>query len=220
MRSPIRKVIQDLKFEIKIISRQLLTSKIKARRIVKTKFRKGEDLRLHLGSNTRYFDNWVNIDISDAADLVIDLRRNFPFPDNCVTNIFCEHMLEHLEYVDAKNFLAECYRILKPNCTIRIIVPDLEIFVKAYNRKDIVWFNSLKKKNDFQTGAEGLAFTFYSGGRHKFAWDYNTLEKNLIFTGFTKVQKTDYRKGSIDELNLERESELRAAHSLCVNATK
>ena len=42
------------------------------------------------------------------------------------------HFLEHLDRGIVLDFLIGCYRVLKPNGIIRIVVPDLEYIAKKY----------------------------------------------------------------------------------------
>jgi predicted SAM-dependent methyltransferase len=41
-------------------------------------------------------------------------------------------MLEHLDRDETKSFLAEAYRVLKPDGVIRVAVPDLRLMVQEY----------------------------------------------------------------------------------------
>ena len=42
-----------------------------------------------------------------------------------VDAIYASHMLEHLDRAEARSFLAECRRVLKPGGILRLAVPDL-----------------------------------------------------------------------------------------------
>lgn len=190
------------------------------RRLLK-ELRTLRDLWLHLGSSSTRLPGWVNIDAFPGGDLVLDLRRGLPFLDNSAQFIFHEHFLEHLDYyLEVPEFLAECHRVLKPGGTMRIVVPDVETFVAAYQQRAMDWFQQVEPERNFRSACEGLALTFQYEGQHHSAWDYETLERNLKQGGFNRVERTGYRQGPIRELNLEADSAVRASHSLCVNATK
>jgi len=71
--------------------------------------------------------------------MVYDLRKGIPFPDNSVDAVYHSHTLEHIDrnLLDpaqdaALNFTKECLRVLKPGGILRIVVPDLEHFVRDY----------------------------------------------------------------------------------------
>ncbi|MCS7030310.1 MAG: methyltransferase domain-containing protein [Gloeomargarita sp. SKYG116] len=91
---------------------------------------------LNCGCGNRYVvsDFWVNADLRTQSPdiLAIDLREKLPFSDGMFDLVYHSHVLEHLTYTDAQKFLQECYRILKPNGIIRVVVPDLENIVREY----------------------------------------------------------------------------------------
>jgi SAM-dependent methyltransferase len=68
-----------------------------------------------------------------AGQLIVwDIRRGIPFANQTFDVVYNSHMLEHLDREHALGFLNECYRVLKPGGTIRIVVPDFELLVKRY----------------------------------------------------------------------------------------
>jgi ubiquinone/menaquinone biosynthesis C-methylase UbiE len=144
-----------------------------------------------------------------------------PLPDGRARYVFVEHFLEHLDYsTEVPRFLTECFRVLQEDGTMRVIVPDVERFTRAYCGRGLDWFKYVEPQRSFRTAGQGLAFSFYQDGRHRSAWGCETLAMKLRSVGFTQVYRTEYRNGPIAALNLEGESPARAAHSLCVNAIK
>lgn len=89
---------------------------------------------LNLGCGLRFDSNWVNLDISsnDYHVKAVDLRNGIPYPDQSFTIVYHSHLLEHLQKVEAKFLIDECYRVLKPSGIIRVVVPDLEQIVRMY----------------------------------------------------------------------------------------
>jgi SAM-dependent methyltransferase len=63
-----------------------------------------------------------------AANLV----KGVPFPDESFDVVYHSHLLEHFPKKDARNFLRECNRILRPGGVIRVVVPDLEAIARSY----------------------------------------------------------------------------------------
>jgi len=92
---------------------------------------------LNLGCGSRYHSDWINIDISPKSPDVIqnDLSSGIPFPNESCDVVYYSAMLEHLRRSDAKAFLEECYRVLKPLGIIRVGVPDLEKICQIYLSK-------------------------------------------------------------------------------------
>jgi predicted SAM-dependent methyltransferase len=89
---------------------------------------------LNLGCGERYHAAWINIDIRAKNKNVIEynILKGIPFPNDTFDVVYHSHLLEHLTLVDGKNFLKECYRVLKPKGILRIVVPDLERIIKEY----------------------------------------------------------------------------------------
>jgi predicted SAM-dependent methyltransferase len=56
------------------------------------------------------------------------------FEDNTFDFIYTEHVLEHFFLNEAFDLLGECYRILKPNGVIRIVVPDSDF--RTYEKRE------------------------------------------------------------------------------------
>lgn len=89
---------------------------------------------LNLGCGTRFHPSWVNVDFDarTASVLSHDLRRGVPFPDEQFDVVYHSHLLEHFPRPQARAFLRETYRVLKPGGTTRIAVPDLERIARVY----------------------------------------------------------------------------------------
>lgn len=76
---------------------------------------------------------WVNVDlIGLPTDLVWDLRKGIPFPDESIDAIFHEHVLEHVTPIAILPFLRECRRVLRTGGTLRVGVPDAERYIRDY----------------------------------------------------------------------------------------
>lgn len=106
------------------------------------------DLKLlNLGCGSRYHTEWINIDfVSQSKDVIAhDLLKGIPFPDNTFDAVYHSHVLEHFPKDKATEFIKECFRVLKPNGIIRIVVPNLENIVENY----------LKEMRDAMVGVEG-----------------------------------------------------------------
>lgn len=89
---------------------------------------------LNLGCGHRFKPGWFNLDMSPQNEIVIkhDLTQPLPFADNFFDLIYHSHLLEHLAQSQGLALMTECYRVLKPNGVIRVVVPDLEELVRSY----------------------------------------------------------------------------------------
>ena len=61
-----------------------------------------------------------------------DLRAALPFKNDEFDGVYHSHVLEHLPRADGERFLRECWRVLLPGGTIRVVVPDLETLARLY----------------------------------------------------------------------------------------
>jgi len=57
-----------------------------------------------------------------------------PFATGTVAAIYSSHMIEHLDRREARSFLAEARRVLRPGGVLRLAVPDLSRLVDQYVR--------------------------------------------------------------------------------------
>lgn len=89
---------------------------------------------LNLGCGSRFHPAWTNVDFNSSSPQVLpyNLLKGIPFNDNFFEAVYHSHLLEHFTKNKALNFMQECFRVLKPGCIIRIVVPDLEQIAKIY----------------------------------------------------------------------------------------
>ena len=68
-------------------------------------------------------DGWINADIVSVqdVDVTMDCQEVWPFETGSLRNIFCYHVLEHLDNV--QGFLNEAHRCLTPGGCLLVIVP-------------------------------------------------------------------------------------------------
>lgn len=91
---------------------------------------------LNVGCGYKYHERWVNIDMVSNSKNVIEanLLNGIPFGDNVFEVVYHSQVLEHFPKDRAKDFIKECYRVLKERGIIRIVVPNLENIVDEYKR--------------------------------------------------------------------------------------
>ncbi|MGC1818208.1 MAG: methyltransferase domain-containing protein [Casimicrobiaceae bacterium] len=77
---------------------------------------------------------WINVDLCPGAapDVVADLAKDLPFATASVDFIHTEDFIAALELDQAKHFLRECARILKPTGVMRVLTPDLARLCQSY----------------------------------------------------------------------------------------
>jgi predicted SAM-dependent methyltransferase len=130
-------------------------------------------------------------------------------------------MFEHLDYPNAvKRFLAECFRVLKPDGLMTIGVPDLDAIYRRYESIANGSCSAVEWKEHYLLGhpVEELNYCFHQGGEHKFLYNEDFLVKLLINFGFRNVQRRPFDTSMDSEYR--REGTLYVcANKPCANAT-
>ena len=138
---------------------------------------------LNLGCGNSYKTNFINVDFYGNKNIDFGMDLSFPFKieSNSIDGIFSEHTFEHLSHQEVDNALSECYRILKAEAKIRIIVPDLSILIERYCSNDGEWFQNWQdlvlkdpsrhymKKYFTKMFAVNFTASYY---HHKSCWDF------------------------------------------------
>ena len=109
---------------------------------------------LNLGCGDFYLKDrsWVNLDWYPHSEYVnkANLLGKLKFEDETFDVIYTSHFLEHIPRDNLDFILRECFRVLKPQGVIRIVVPDLENIAREYirnlddNEKEKAEFNSIE----------------------------------------------------------------------------
>lgn len=86
-------------------------------------------MKLNIACGTDIRKGWVNIDHNPELkpDIVCDIRKGLPFPDNAVDEIYCGHFLEHLDWTEGHAFLEECKRVMSKGASATFVVPDVYV---------------------------------------------------------------------------------------------
>lgn len=147
---------------------------------------KADNLKLNLGCGENTYFNFINIDKTALSnvDLIWNLEKTpLPFKTNSVSEIKCEHILEHI-----RNFIPlmeEIHRICKPGTIIRVSAPYFR-YEAAYRDPTHVRFFTEHSFDYFQ---DGVKFSHYSKARFKvkkielknhFMSDVKNLHKKII----------------------------------------
>jgi predicted SAM-dependent methyltransferase len=172
------------------------------------KLRSLEGVRVNIGCGSRPTSGWINLDMN-AADPQIDYwdcRKGLPFKDGALTAIFTEHFVEHLEYPEEVSyFLMECCRCLNETGILRIIVPNVESYLRLYVNDDWEGLAALRPLTRtgngykdcwlgdcYSTKMQLINALFRQNGEHKYAYDAETLMELLRSVGFSKIRRMDF----------------------------
>ncbi len=113
-----------------------------------------------------------------------------PHADGSVDVIYSCHMIEHLDRHEARRFLAECRRVLRPGGVIRLVVPDLRITVRDYVAKGNAdtFVEHLQLALDKPHGfSEYLRYLLVGSRNHRWLYDGKSMSKLLLQCGFGEV---------------------------------
>jgi predicted SAM-dependent methyltransferase len=131
-----------------------------------------------------------------------DATSRIPHPDGSVDVIYSSHMIEHLDRREARRFLRECRRALKPEGILRIAVPDLRISVSDYVTKGNaeVLLDHLQLALDKPRGVIGILRNALVGDRnHHWLYDGPSLKRLIEESGFDRVEILQPGRTSIDQ---------------------
>lgn len=150
-------------------------------------------LWLYLGCGHHRMDGFTHIEVnagknkSGLPDIIADITEHIPLPDDSAELIFSRATLEHLTYPELLNCLLESYRLLKKGGVVRMIVPDLDKYVRDYLNK--VYDPTLKElygmPNDTYTETFVARIMYFD---HRYNHTFNTMRRALEKTGFENVR--------------------------------
>jgi predicted SAM-dependent methyltransferase len=211
-----RNTLYDLRLDFHFLwVRFLNTLLLKRTKIIKPAAR---FLNVGCGSNGVPSDDWLNVDgwSSTSVDFTCDLRRPLHLGSQRFEGVFTEHFLEHLSLDQAKAFLRECYRVLKPEGIIRISVPDGELYLRNYfeNRE---WMLA-RRNRQFNTPMQVVNEVFRQKLEHQYCYDFETIQILIEEMGFIDVQRVRGNDGRCKELIINQKE--RSFESLIVEAIK
>lgn len=156
-------------------------------------------LYLNLGSGPRGVndEHWINVDGYRNANVqyLMDLSRCWPFPNNSLDGIFCEHVFEHFDLEQGQAVLREAMRVLEPGGSIRIIVPDGAKILKSYCENPA----ELLRHRETQTphAIDAVNSYFRQRYEHQFIYDWPLLEHQLRSAGFREIAKVSFGNGIV-----------------------
>lgn len=151
-------------------------------------------LALNCGSGQRPFQSlpdegvqWVNIDISPRwnPDIVGDWNNLSMFPDGIVDVVVSHHSLEHVGCGEGDGFIREAHRVLKPNGSLIVSVPNMNALAQ-------LWLNGEITEQIYMTNVYG-AYMGDEADRHKWGYSSKGLWSYLKTFPFRDVHAFNWR---------------------------
>ena len=89
---------------------------------------------VNLGCGSRFHPAWTNVNFVSTGEGVLahDISKGIPFADASFDVVYHSHLLEHFPKANAKSFIQDCCRVLRPHGILRVAVPDLEQIARTY----------------------------------------------------------------------------------------
>lgn len=152
-------------------------------------------LRANIGSGDYPLNFFINVDSDPEKSAQIHAQvPPMPFEDEELEHIYAGHFLEHLGYVEGGEFLAECYRCLKPGGRLGIVVPDTqEIVVRWLNRSaDPIYIGDRWwDLDDLDTICHLFLYSEAQHSQHRWSYDQLSLAKAMTAAGFEGLTAID-----------------------------
>lgn len=188
--------------------------------------RQQRGIKANIGSGPFGQPGWVNLDMfsHNRVTLRADCRKSLPFADASCRGIHAEHFFEHLNHEDERHsFLAECFRCLAPGGVLRIIVPDVELFIAAYLSTGWDKFRAIAATGDdpekiFRTKMDALNHIFIQDFEHYGGYDEESLFLVLRQHKFREIHRRSFLVGCFPDGCIDREQH--KPYSLYAEAVK
>ena len=150
-------------------------------------------MKLHLGCGKRQLPGFVHVDLIDLPH--IDYRHRVDvlpiFDDASAELIYASHVLEYFDREEARATLAEWHRVLKPQGTLRVAVPDFEALIEVYRQtNDLASILGPLYGRMHGRDGSGDETVLY----HKTVFDLSSLKALLEASGFVDVHRYDWRE--------------------------
>jgi len=184
---------------------------------------------LDLGCGLNPHPDLINLDYlwHPQVDVCWDITRGVPFPDGSLRGVFSEHCLEHFPLPMVRQLLREIRRVLAPGGTVRIVVPDAELYLRTYVRQ----LDGDKAAVFPYQGQEGIDApwspvvsvnrVFYQDREspygHRTMFDFCFLALLLCEAGFAQPARCKFREGRDTRLLIDTTD--RQIESLYVEAS-
>ena len=167
--------------------------------------------KLHIGASDEVLDGWLNTDIVAGGGIVyLDCLRPFPFEDDTLDFVFCEHFIEHTTRESGLVCMSEVFRCLKPGGVFRVTTPDLTkfvgLFAPALDATQARYIEEFRVLSDLDrlTPCRLLNIMMH-GFQHQYLYTEKELIEHLSVAGFSLFQSAELGESRHEALrNIER----------------
>jgi SAM-dependent methyltransferase len=168
--------------------------------------------RLNWGCGGAGEPGWINSDQKEGPgiDIRCDIRGGLPLDADSIDYAVGIHALPEVPYPELVPVLAELRRVLKPQGTLRLSLPDLDKGIQAYLHKDKSYFLIPDEEVQSIGGKLIVQLIWYGYSRTLFTFDF--IYEVLVKAGYSQVSQCLYQQtnsafpGIVELDNRENES--------------
>ena len=144
-------------------------------------------MKLHLGCGKRNFgEDWIHVDGGSHEHLHSQDITALPFEDETADMVYASHVLEYFDREEASDVLKEWKRVLVPEGTLRVAVPDFEAMTRLYVETSTSLDNFLGPLyGKMEMGDKNIY--------HKTVYDEYSLKALLFENGFRNIVLYNWR---------------------------
>lgn len=175
---------------------------------------------LNVGCGPYPHPDFINLDYHWNRDIAIcwDItKKAYPLPTSSIEGIYTEHCLEHISFAEFEENIKEFYRMLAPGGTVRIIMPDGELYIDIYQRKKNGETVKMPYEEHYISPMARINGIFRNHG-HKFIYDFVTVKRIMEKAGFKNIVKESFGHGRDPRLLIDMQ--WRSDESLYVEGVK
>ena len=144
-------------------------------------------MKLDIGCGDQKHKGYIGIDAvsKPGLDIIHDVRKGIPYDTGTIDAIWNQSFIEHLSFAEAKLFLMECYRVLRPGGELVTVTLN---FVSIC-RKFIV--------TDEDHRWHGISMEFYGSQANEYEFHKSCYTKGFITrllgeAGFKNISVKDF----------------------------
>lgn len=118
-----------------------------------------------------------------------DVSKGLRFECNSLDAIYSSHMLEHMQFSQARFFLTEVFRSLRVDGVVRLVLPDLVKQVLAYQATQDAdkFMHGLHVCLPSMTFAKRVGFILFGARHHQWMYDARSCGRLLTECGFKDI---------------------------------
>lgn len=161
---------------------------------------KSQPIKLNLGAGGEKYSGYLRVDWAGVQDVYDDITSLKKFRDGCVTEIYSNHVLEHIPTVLIEKCLRNWHRVLKVSGEVRVRCPDARRAIQKIDHLcsevDDSKRNSLGYPDfllaEARTSpfvwqeAEAIQMVYGWGENEPFRWDMVNQHKSLWTPGLAR----------------------------------